>query len=129
MASTRRFRPWHGGFRTRPGRIRRNAAFVALAHVLLGSLDAPGTSTEHTTCPVRRSSSALPLRHVGRLAEAAQLPSDALRLGDEREPLHLSAAPSAGQHVEPQTSPRIGARASHEPFAAPFHLRRPSRAR
>ena len=51
-----------------------NAAFGRpLAHVLLGRLDAPATSTEHTTCPVRRSSSGRPLRHVGRLANAPQV--------------------------------------------------------
>jgi hypothetical protein len=48
-----------------------------LAHVLLGRLDATGTSTEHTTCPVGRSSSGRPLRHVGRLADAPQVSSDA----------------------------------------------------
>jgi hypothetical protein len=61
-----------------------------------------GTSTEHTTCPVRRSSSGRPLRHVGRLADAPQVPSDARRLRDKREQLHPSAAAWAGQNVEPK---------------------------
>ena len=43
-----------------------------LAHVLLGCFDATGVSTEHTTCPVRWSSSRRPLRHVARLADALQ---------------------------------------------------------
>jgi hypothetical protein len=51
----------------------RNAAFGRSLRMLLGGLDATGTSTEHTTCPVRRSSSGRPLRHVGRLADAPQV--------------------------------------------------------
>ncbi len=75
-----------------------------LAHVLLGRLDATGTSTEHTTCPVRRSSSGRPLRHVGRLANAPQVPSDARRIRDKREQLHPSAAARARQNVETKCS-------------------------
>lgn len=73
-----------------------------LAHVLLGCLDATGTSTEDSTCPVRRPSSGRALRHVGGLANAPQVPSDAGRIGDEREQLHPSAAARAGQNVEPK---------------------------
>ena len=73
-----------------------------LAHVLLGCLDATGTSTEDSTCPVRRPSSGRALRHVGGLANAPQVPRDAGRIGDEREQLHPSAAARAGQNVEPK---------------------------
>ncbi len=89
--STQRFQAWQGGCRSRPSCMRAQRGLHAdLAHVLLVSLDATGTSPEHTTCPVRRSSSGLPLRHVGRLADALQVPSDARRLGYEREQLHPS---------------------------------------
>jgi hypothetical protein len=43
---TRRFRPWHGGCHT-PTKLHADATQPSrLAHALLGSLDAPGTSTE-----------------------------------------------------------------------------------
>jgi len=102
-APTRRFRPWHGGCETRPNCMRaQRGLYAPVAHALLGGLDATGTSTEHTTCPVRRSSSGPPLRHVGWLADAPQVPRDALRIGDEREQVHPSAAAWARQHVEPK---------------------------
>ncbi len=65
--------------------MRAQRCLPGLAHVLLNGLNATGTSTEHTTCSIRRSSSGLPLGHVGRLADAAQVPNHALRLSDERE--------------------------------------------
>ena len=64
--------PWRGSFgpgmevaEPHQAAFGRNAAFGrSFAHVLLGRLDATGTSTEHTTCPVRRSSSGRPLRQL-----------------------------------------------------------------
>lgn len=75
-----------------------------LAHVLLGSLDAAGTSPKHATVPVRRSTSRGSLRHVRRLADASQVPSDAPRVRDDREQLHPPAAAGARQNVEPKCS-------------------------
>jgi hypothetical protein len=73
-----------------------------VAHVLLGRLDATGTSPEDTTGPVGRSSRGRPLRHVGRLADAPEVPSDARWIRDKREQLHPSAAAWAGQNVDPK---------------------------
>jgi hypothetical protein len=106
----RRFRPWHGGCRTRASGMRAQRGLRApLAHVLLGRLDAPTTSTEHTTCPfprrglprvVRRSSSGRPLRHLGRLADAAQVPSDAFRFRDKREHFILRCSAVSAEKAE-----------------------------
>ncbi len=102
--------PWRGGFgpgtevaKPEQAACGRNAAFARpCTRPLFGSRDATGTSTEHTTCRVRRSSSGRPLRHVARLADAPQVRSDARRLRDKHEQLHPSAAAWAGQNVEPK---------------------------
>jgi len=66
-----------------------------------------------------RSGSAL-LRHVGRLADALQVPvGDARRLGDEREQGHPSAAAWAGQNVEPKLRLRSSAHGQYAPRRGP----------